>query len=193
MRLCMLLTFGLLCVAVCACGGTTGGKSPSSAVDVSTGTSSASDTQTSRPPQNDDYIQSYGHEASGADKRAISKLVKNYYAAAAADDGAKACRLIYSTLEEGIPEDYGKPPGPPEWKGKTCAVVMSKVFKHVPGQPAAVLAATRVTGIRLIGNHGFAQLSSSAVPTGEISVQREGKAWKIETLLGRPCTRCSAD
>ena len=116
-------------------------------------------------------------------------LTKRYYAAAASDEGAIACTLIVSSLAKSVPEDYGRS-GP--FQGKTCPEVMAKVFKRVAGQPSGVLAATKVTGIRISGNRGFVQLSSSAMPTGEIYVLRKDGMWKVGALIGRACTRCSA-
>jgi hypothetical protein len=202
----LLLLIGLALLSVCvySCGGT--GKSTSSA---STAPSSAvthedivGDGQTASTPkhepvdsgnQNDDNINGYGHEASAADRRAIAALVKRYYAAAATDNGAKACSMVYSIFAESIPEDYGKPPGPPAFRGlKTCAAVVSKLFKMLPGQPPSVLYKTEVTGVRLYGNHGFAQLHSSAIPTGKFFVERERGVWKAGTLIGVACTSCGA-
>lgn len=196
----VLLAIGLLSVGVAACGGadantssTSQSSSTSAAIDgAKTTTSSTSTTKTSLPPQTDDYISTYGHEATGSVKQAVTTLVKRYYAAAAADNGAAACSMIYSTLEESVAEDYGRAPGPPGIRGNTCTEVMTKLFKRVPGQPPAVLAKTKVTGVRLKGNHGFVQLSSSAIPTGKISVELEGKSWKVLVLTGSACTRCGA-
>jgi hypothetical protein len=134
-------------------------------------------------------IYTYKHSASPADRRAITALVKRYYVAAAADNGAEACGMMYSILAESIPETYGRPPGPPELRGKTCAVVMSKLFKHVAGQPPPVLAATKVTGMHLVGvRKGLVELHSTAMSIGEIEVERERGVWKIAGLIGRACT-----
>jgi hypothetical protein len=199
----MLKTRSMLALMICAlvvfigagCGGSSKDVSSSAQLSDSsqtTGATGAHSSPSKRPPQNDDYISTYGQEASGADRQAILKLVENYYAAAVADDGARACTLIYSTLAKAVPEDYGKPPGPPDTRGKTCAVVMSKFFKRAPGQPFSTLATTRTTGVRIIGDHAFVQLTSKSMPTGEISVLREGRSWKIETLIGEACKNCAA-
>jgi hypothetical protein len=175
----VILAVGLVCFSS-ACGSS------------NTGSSSTHQSSTRRPPQNDDYISTYGEQASGPDRQAIVKLVQRYYAAAVADDGAAACPLIYSTLEKSIPEDYGQPPAPPTTRGKTCPVVMSKFFRHLPRQPVSGLASTKVTGVRIHGDHAFVQLSSKAIPTGEISVQHEAQGWKIQTLIGEACKNCAA-
>ena len=49
----------------------------------------------------------YAHAASAADRRAVTALIKRYYAAATAGDGATACSMLYITLAEAVVEDYG--------------------------------------------------------------------------------------
>ena len=197
----LLVPIAVASLSVCAsaCGGaakTTSSASQASSTASSTAATAttASTPRTSRPPQDDNHISTYGNAATEPDKREITKLVERYYTAAAADDGATACSLIYSPIAKSVPEDYGQPPGPPTTRGKTCAVVMSKVFKHVPNQLPSDFAATKVTGIRLNpnGNEGFVQLSSKAMPTGEIYVQREGPSWTIALLIGKKCADCAA-
>ncbi|HEY2632239.1 MAG TPA: hypothetical protein VGI26_07670 [Solirubrobacteraceae bacterium] len=128
----------------------------------------------------------FGQEASLADAQAITALVKRYYTAAAAADGATACSLIYSPLSESVAEDYGQAPAPASFAGKTCQVVMSKLFRQVPGQPSAVLASTQVTGVRVKERKGFALLRSKTMPEGDIPVVRELGTWRINTLIGVP-------
>ena len=100
--------------------------------------------------------------------------------------------MIYSVLAESIPEDYDQGAGPSYLHGrKTCPAILSEIFKRVPGQPASMLATTKVTGVRLIGNHGFVQLHSKAMPTGKIFVERERGTWKMGSLIGSPCTMCA--
>ena len=195
----VLLTAVLLSLCVTACAGTskhTGSTSraPENASTAGSTARTASTAQTGSHPQDDNHISIYGHQATEPDKRAITALVNRYYVAAAADDGAAACSLIYSTLAKSVPEDYGQPPGLPTLRGKTCPVVMSKVFKHVPRQSTADFATTKVTGIRLNGEHGFVQLSSRTIPTGELFVEREGGSgsWKVGALIGKACAKCSA-
>jgi hypothetical protein len=185
-----LLAMTLLGVSSTACGS----ASKNTAATTTTGgtAASASSARSGRPPQDDNHISTYGYEATEPDKREITALVERYYAAVAADDGAKACSLLYSTIAKSVAEDYGKPPASPVLRGKTCSVVLSKLFKHVPGQSIADLATTRVTGVRLKGNFGFVQLSSRTMPTGRIVVERERNTWKIDQVISRACTDCAA-
>jgi hypothetical protein len=131
----------------------------------------------------DKAILAYGHAASAAEVQAVTAVVKRYYAAASAGDGATACSLIYSILAESIAEDYGRPPGPPALRGKTCAVVMSKLFKQRHQQLTADVFTLKVTGVRVDGKRGSALLSFRRMPDRHILVHRERGAWKIYTLL----------
>lgn len=192
-----LLAVGLLGISATACGGAVKDTGSASQISSTTGSVSTKPASTGTTPSNAGRarsrhqdtggigsIETYGHEASAADRRAITTLVTHYYAAAATDDGAKACSLIYSIIAEGIPEDYGQPPGPAALRGKTCAAVMSKLFRRIPGQPAAVLATTRVIGVRVKGRNATVLLHSKAMRVGEIHVERELGTWKIGALIG---------
>jgi hypothetical protein len=131
----------------------------------------------------DGAIRGFGHAAIAPEEGASAALDTRYSGAAAASDGARACPLIYSTFEEAIPEDYGQPPGPAYARGKTCAVVMSKLFKHAHSQLAGGF---EVTGVRVKGGEARVLLGSRTVPAGFVTVRRERGAWKIEALLGEP-------
>jgi hypothetical protein len=131
----------------------------------------------------DSAISAYGQAASTADEHAIAAVVKRYYAAASTSDGAKACPLMYSTLAEAIPEDYGQPPGPAYARGKTCAVVLSKMFAHSHSKLAEGFA---VTGVRVEGKEARALLGSRTSPARFVVVTRERGVWKIDELLGQP-------
>jgi hypothetical protein len=128
----------------------------------------------------DAYFLYYGHAPSKADQRAVIALVKGYFVAAAAADGAKACPLIYGIVAETIVEEYGELP---EFSGSTCAVVMSKLFKHRHQQMAADLAGLEVTRVRLGGTRGYAFLYRGDVPAPFVLLHRESGSWKIESLF----------
>jgi hypothetical protein len=171
-----------ICFVVGACGDAS--KSANVASTIASSSSASKTASTHAPSPQAKVITEYGQEASPADKQAITALVNRYYAAAAADDGAMACSLIYSPLSESVAEDYGQAPAPASLAGKTCQAVMSKLFRQVPGQPPAVLATTVVTGVRVKGRKAYALLHSKTMPEGYVSVQRELGTWKLGTLIG---------
>ena len=71
-----------------------------------------------------------GQEASKSDKHMLKALLKRYYEAAAAENGAAACAMLYRPLANSVVQDYGKPPGPVYMRGSTCASAMKLLFKH---------------------------------------------------------------
>jgi hypothetical protein len=129
----------------------------------------------------DSVAESYGHTANVADERTVTALVRRYFAAAAAGDGARACSLVTSTFVRAIPEDYGQAPGPAYARGKTCPVVASKVFRHLRGKLAGSI---KVTDVRVNGNEAHALLGSKTMPASYIALRRERGAWKIADMLG---------
>ncbi len=136
-------------------------------------------------PVPDKSLTRVGHAANKADMHEIAALVKRYYAAAGVLDGAKACGLLTVAMEKSIPEDYGQPPGPAFLRGKTCPVVMTKLFKHPPDNlTTADLATTRTIGARVNGNHGVALLRSKGMPLGEMAVKREHGEWRVNVTIG---------
>jgi hypothetical protein len=181
---CALVAAVVVGIVVGACGSANNGAKVASNAASNPSTSTTASAHSPSPQAK--AIVEYGQPASPADKQAITALVNRYYAAAAADDGATACSLIYSPLSESVAEDYGQAPAPASLAGKTCEVVMSKLFRQVPGQPSAVLATTVVTGVRVKGRKAFALLRSKAMPEGDVPLQRELGIWKIGTLIGGP-------
>jgi hypothetical protein len=202
-----LLAVCLLGIGVTACGETS--KSIGSA-SQSTSSTAATNTTPSTTPSNtapapadtkvdgdkdndisapdddtkNNSVLDFGHAASASEKQTITALVKRYYAAALAGDGAKACAMLYSTLAEAVPEDYGQsPPGQPYMRGTTCPAVMALLFKHFHKQLAVEVPVLKVSRVRLDEHHGLAVLTFGNLPERDISVAREGHVWKIEALL----------
>jgi hypothetical protein len=186
-----LLTIAFLSLGATACGrGSRGvGSTPSTTAPRTTQSPFRGDTDRLSDrgyDKDDDPIHYYGHAANAADERAVTALVKRYYAAGAAGDGARACLLLYSEIAGSVVEQYGRPLGPPALRGKTCAAVMSKLFKQRRRQLAADRATLEVTGVRVEGDRGYALLSSTKMPVGYIVLRREHDDWKVGALLGGP-------
>ncbi len=133
----------------------------------------------------DDYnTVNYPQAADAAQTQAITTLVKRYFKAAAASDGSTGCSLIYSLFAETIPETLGLPPsGTPSLYGKTCAVVMTKLFKQNHPQLATETASLRVAAVQINGMRGLALLHFAGIPAQSIQLHLERGIWKINETL----------
>jgi hypothetical protein len=188
----------LLSAGVTACGGTGGSTAASSSKASTSGSSGVPSTRTAamtstargdydsddgRLADNDAVtLRGYGHDAPPSDRSTIVALVRRYFAAAAAEDGAGGCALIESSLARAVPLDYGRL-GPPYMRGKTCAAVLTLLFRHEHAGLALKARQLRVTGVRLEDREGFALLSFGRMPERQISVVRDGGTWRVSTLL----------
>jgi len=134
---------------------------------------------------NNDVALNYGHAADTSDRLAATEIVKRYYAAAAAEDGAAGCSLVALSLSEAVVEDYGQGSGGAPYlkTGTSCSQVLTLLFKHYHGKLVAEQAKLAVRRVRLIGHQGFVIMSFGTLPERRIGVGREGHSWKIQNLL----------
>jgi len=206
MKLLSLSVAGLLGVCLTACGSSSKSSNSSTYASTAAKTEVVSTTPSYAPPapvktkadadkdndtvaiapdeKNNDSVFNFGHAASPADQHAITALIKRYYAAATAENGAKACSMLYSTIEESVPEDYGiSPPAPAYMRGTTCRAVLALLFKHYHPQIALEYPKLEVVRVRLIERQGIAVLHFGSLPERQISVGREGHTWKLKALL----------
>jgi hypothetical protein len=204
----VLLASVLLALAANACGSTTKvvGSTPSSSGSGSTREAPTSVPSHSEPPGsylkwdgdkpddgsgqrgNDDppFLKSYGAPARATDRRAVSALVKRYYVAAAAENGATACSLLTSALANSVAAGVGQPtPG----AGSNCASSMSLLLKQQHQVLAAREPATMVViGVYVKGDLGLALLGFRRTPESTIIVEREAHVWKIDALFDSELT-----
>jgi hypothetical protein len=133
------------------------------------------------PGSNDDEpVVDFGKAASPADARAITTLVKRFYAATSAANGPGICSLIYNVIAETIPENYENSP---EAKGRTCAEIMGKVFAKQHRQVARDRSRLRVTRVRVEGNKGIVIVYLGKHPEPYFLVHRQGSEWKMQRLF----------
>ena len=186
------LAMVLLSIGATACG--RANRTSESAGLVSRASSNATGPETSDAEEDrshadsDDRVLHFGQVASAPDRRAVTMLLKGYYAAAAAGDGAAGCSLLYSTIAGTVVEDYGRSPGPPALRGKSCAVVISKLFMQHRRQLAAQVATMQLTGVRVKNDQGLAFLNFGGLTNRYMPVHREGGIWKVGVFfaIGMP-------
>lgn len=123
---------------------------------------------------------SFGHAASPADRRTIAAVVKRYYAALAAQDGARTCALLLAVVAESVPEEIYGPSG--LTSGMTCTEVASELSAESHPQLVAEDHTLRVIGVRVRRRLASALLRFSGRSARHILLYREGGAWKIGTL-----------
>jgi hypothetical protein len=195
-----LLAIALSSVGASACGGTRGSLGVASRASSSVAVTASGPTQTrpglptdgdgdndspsnSRYDGDDSAVLYFGHAVSAAEARAITGLVEHYYAAAAVNDGATACSMIYSIIAESVVEDYGQSSGPSAVSGKTCATVVSKLFNQHHRELVSKAAALKVTRVRVEGDRGVVLLRFGATSERRILVHYERGTWKMDDLL----------
>lgn len=126
-----------------------------------------------------------GYVAAGpADARAITALVKRYYAVALAGDGAKGCSMFTPTFVQAIPLDYGKL-GPVYLRraAGTCPAVMSLLFRHEHHKLSGEIPRMQVVRVSVHGTQGVAFLRFGRLHERSISELREGRKWRIASVL----------
>jgi hypothetical protein len=134
--------------------------------------------------KDDSFITTFGHASSPADGRAITSLVKRYYAAIASGDGVTACTLLFFVIVESAPETYGQTAfDATAGRGKGCGPVLSKVFKGSHQQLLAENRHLKVLAIRIQGKRAWVLLRFGPKSVRRIIAYREGNSWKIGELL----------
>jgi hypothetical protein len=166
-RLLGLLAIVLLSACVAACGSSSNGSgSGATANKIKRDRDNDSDNN-----DDDNQVLYYGHAADTAERQQIVALITDYFAAAATEDGAKACTLLMPFVAESVVEDISRSPG---LSGRTCAVVMTKLFKQHHSELSAKNATLKLT-----------VLSFSVLPEVRTMIERRDSNgdWKVLTLL----------
>jgi hypothetical protein len=86
------------------------------------------------PHEPDNESELLGHPANATDFRSVTFAVKSYYAAAARDDGKRACRFLYSVFARTVAEAYGSASGSRSLRGRSCGEVLTKLLRQRPAQ-----------------------------------------------------------
>jgi hypothetical protein len=177
-----LVTLGL---ALAACGSSSGhvppGLAGSSATEPNFSTHHNDRDNDGDHNDDDGKVLFYGHAADASDQRASSTLVRSYFAAAAAENGAQACALLAPFVAESVPEEDGHSP---QLRGKTCTVVMSKLFKLHHKPLAAKSASLQVIAVRVEDQKALVVLDFPNVPeVRQIAERRIAGTWRLLDLL----------
>ena len=134
----------------------------------------------------DTNLADYSHSAGPAQTLIVASLVRRYLAAAAAADGAKDCSMIPQSVTSEIVPVLGGPGEPPYSRGRTCAEILSKIFRFYRKQLTVEARLLRVIRFGVNGYKGLATLAAkpgSAFPDRVLALQRTDGTWKIDGVL----------
>lgn len=135
------------------------------------------------PDKDDRATMLYGHSPKAAERAVISGIVKRYYAAATAGEGAVACSLLLPAIARSVPEDYGQSPGPSYLRGgKTCPAVMSMLFEHFHQELAE---APEIVDVRVKHANAQVVLASRTMRASSFSLIHSSGSWKAQETLGQ--------
>jgi hypothetical protein len=128
-----------------------------------------------------------GHAARGAERDQMVSLVKRYYAASVAGDGAAACSMLYSVATHEVVEELARDQGV---GGTTCPAVMSAVFAKLHPWLITKLHSLKVLRVRSGGPNGLVIMRFATTPSSaaarEVSLRYDNGIWGIDSPLDVP-------
>jgi hypothetical protein len=183
----------VLTAAACGSGGPAGaGSGAGSKQSASTGTKPDVTTVEERVrsvsreigpiDEDDSQFLERGQPASARERAEIVALVRRYYRYAAAANGKAACAVLYSaTATEVIEErdDWGV-------RGKTCPVLMTKIFRRLHARIEADLRSMKIVRVRTDRLDGYIVMRvPGSTISHEFSLRRVGRLWQIGQVIDR--------
>lgn len=150
--------------------------------------SSASTHTTQRDRDNDNdnndddaHILNYGSAPSAAESQELTSLVRRYYAAAAVENGAKACSMLYPLLAEMAAEEHAEAS---VHGSRTCARAMTELFKQRHTVLTGESATLKFYRVRVKGDKALTLVSFAAIPeVRQLLERRVNGSWTIDALL----------
>jgi hypothetical protein len=130
--------------------------------------------------EDDKEVIAFGHRAKAAEQRQIGDLIARYYAAAASGEGAAGCSMLYSLFAEGIVEDQGEEDA--HAHGKSCAEILSRLFRRYRRQLTAARRRLRLTEARVEGPRGYAVLDLGEGIPFAMYLHRDSGRWTVESI-----------
>lgn len=129
----------------------------------------------------DQHVLAFGRLASRTEVSTITALLTRYYAAAASENGARACTLLSPFIADTVAEQYGHNPG---LQGRSCGVVLSKMFAQQHASLQGKQATMRIVRIGIEGNRSLVAIDFPNIPeVRQITVRRIDGHWTVLDLL----------
>lgn len=136
-----------------------------------------------RDPDDAHIFAHYGRPANAADTRSVTAVVLHYYALAEAGQSRKACSMLVPSVKKAAVLDHGRFGPDYLHSARTCAEVVSGLFRHSRRELAAPIS---ITGVLVKGSNAYALMGSRKMQASFIAVLRVHGAWRLEALLGSP-------
>jgi hypothetical protein len=182
-----------LCAGLSACGGNGTKNSLRSATSAGYVLGDADDDDRhsgAEPTDRDDApVRHYGAAGTAGDMNTMAVVLKRFYAAAAAGDGARACGLLSAKLAHGhrlerfVPEEYRPTQGATIFQGRGCAKVESTLFSIDREQLRAQSTSMLLPEVRVRGRHAIAIVRFKHFPERQIALKLEDNGWKVDALM----------
>lgn len=170
----------VLCVATGACAGC--GEPERARTAAGSDLSTPHHDRDNDGDHNDDdgRVLNFGHEASGVERRPIEQLIVHYMAAAAAENGVRACQLLAPRLREVVVEQDIQALS----QHDPCAATLSKLFESSHRKLVEKAAALKVIAVRVSGRRALGVLSFPEIPEErQFGVRRVNGRWKAFSTL----------
>jgi hypothetical protein len=169
-------------LAACGTGTDSPARVPSEGASSSTGSIHRNDRDNDSDHNDDDEgTLGYGHLAGAADRQAIDALVRRYFTDAAAESGARACALLTPFVAERVVEVNGHTA---TLRGKTCAIVMTKLFRQHHRDLVGKSANLQVMRIGVQSDKSLVALDFPEIPeVRQIAMRRYNGRWTVLQLL----------
>jgi hypothetical protein len=184
-----LLCLSFLAAALGACGDIRPSAAAAAAGGYSKldGDADADDSRNGRTKVKNDeagMLAAYGPPAGRSETLAVASVVKRYYAAQAGGDARGVCAMLTKGLAAGLSGEGKSAAGTP-----ACEHAMSAQIERQHSQLQAQAVATMtVVGVRAKGRLALAVLGFRSAPQETILLEREGAAWKVDSLFGNNLT-----
>lgn len=134
-----------------------------------------------RIPGGDNSIQSFGAEASAAERDAPSAALEAYMRARAADDGQGQCAHLARAAVQPMEELLSRSP---DFEGKGCAAILAALGSRSDPSLRANTMSGPIASLRVEGDRAFALYHGRGGTDYFIPMVKEGGEWKVATVGG---------
>lgn len=132
-----------------------------------------------RGQDDQEFLASYGPKASPAATRAIASILRSYYSASAAGEGASACALLNTALAAAIAKEQSPAAAGADACAAAIAPLLAQQHRHLLAEDPATMT---VIAVYARGGLALAALGFRNSPESDILLTRAGNIWKIDAL-----------